>query len=143
MLMTFFGVLAFVMGDFIPNPFSYFIEDTGVEPPVPFVEEENATNFLLTGGSILAAFCIDALLLIFFFILHKICPKVKYFSENVTDLRYAAPLRIATTGMLELMLAIMLQFRNLNDGSTYNISGIAVAAATILFYFLVIFVFVK
>ena len=49
-LRVFFRLLSLVNGDFIPDVFGYFIEETGIDPPTRFADEELSSNFFLNAG---------------------------------------------------------------------------------------------
>ena len=87
-LREFFRILAISNASFMPDIFfAYFIEnknvieDTGIDPPERFVEEELSSNFLLTAGSILEIVGINILLLINYAFLGFLFPKVQYFAS--------------------------------------------------------------
>ena len=73
-LKSVFGEMNFSNGDFIPNPFEYFIEEDDYNPPEIFEDDDLSTNFLLTAGSILAVFLTNILLILVVYPLNRIIP---------------------------------------------------------------------
>ena len=73
-LTSVFGEMNFSNGDFIPNPFEYFIEEDSYDPPEIFEDDDLSTNFLLTAGNILSVFLINILLIAVVYPLNRLIP---------------------------------------------------------------------
>jgi hypothetical protein len=107
-LRRFFAILSFANLSIFPNMFNYFVEDAYISPPPRFVEQSNASVYLLNTGDTFTAFLIILGTAVIVLIGRMIKPSNERIKSMAMDLKYSAFLRLAIEGFVDLNLATAL-----------------------------------
>lgn len=105
-LREFFRILSFANGSMFPNLMEFFIEDVQVSQPERFVEEEAATNFLLSSGDVWTGVGILILTYGASFLITLIFPRSKRGKNVWNEMKYAAWVRLPIEAYLDMCLSI-------------------------------------
>ena len=139
LLRSFFRLLNIANADFMPNMFEEYIKETGNEAPLAFAQEGVGLNFIITCSPFLKIFATNLLFLVAYFALMKLFPTKCNFKKASIGLMYAAPLRIAVEGCLDLSLGLLLQLTNYSDDSTPTILGFTCVGIMVFGYSIVVY----